>query len=292
MSSGSGLSIVCFASSYACALLLEVVGLKADFRLRRVLAVFCALAGLVAHTWYLGIRAAAAPEAPLASAYDWCLLAAWALAVVYLWLAFYAPESAFGLFVLPLLLALVGLASVADPRPLAAGQSPRFWSAIHGGIMLVGTLTVCVGFLAGLMYVVQSRRLKRKRPPSARFRLPSLEWLEKVNSRSLGLSALLMAAGFLSGLLLSWSQHRTDSSYVLWSDPVVLSLAAMLIWLVIAELFRLAYPSARRGRKVAYLTLATFLFLVFTLLAMTRLDTIHGQPLVPGTTSAERKVAR
>ena len=34
----------------------------------------------------------------------------------------------------------------------------------------------------------------------------------------------------------------------------VLSLSGMLSWLIAAEAFRLAYPAARRGRKVAYLT--------------------------------------
>ena len=44
----------------------------------------------------------------------------------------------------------------------------------------------------------------------------------------------------------------------MWSDPVVISLAVMFAWLVAAELFRAFYPAARRGRKVAYLTTASF----------------------------------
>jgi ABC-type uncharacterized transport system permease subunit len=56
----------------------------------------------------------------------------------------------------------------------------------------------------------------------------------------------------------------------------VLSLAAMLLWLVAAEVFRLVYPAARRGRKVAYLTLASFVFLVIALASLMLLDTVHG----------------
>jgi hypothetical protein len=51
----------------------------------------------------------------------------------------------------------------------------------------------------------------------------------------------------------------------------------MLSWLVAAEAFRLAYPAARRGRKVAYLTLAGFVFLVITLAAFLTADSMHGQ---------------
>jgi len=50
----------------------------------------------------------------------------------------------------------------------------------------------------------------------------------------------------------------------------------MLIWLIAAEAFRLIYPAARQGRKVAYLTLASFVFLVIALASFTLLDNVHG----------------
>jgi hypothetical protein len=87
---------------------------------------------------------------------------------------------------------------------------------------------------------------------------------------------VLILLGFLSGLVMSLARHRGETAYALWSDPVVLSLAVMLTWLVGAEIFRLAYPAARRGRKVAYLTLASFVFLVIALASVTLLDTVHG----------------
>jgi len=51
----------------------------------------------------------------------------------------------------------------------------------------------------------------------------------------------------------------------------------MLLWLVAAEVFRLVYPAARQGRKVAYLTLASFVFLVIALASFTLLDNVHSQ---------------
>ncbi len=68
---------------------------------------------------------------------------------------------------------------------------------------MAGTLAVMVGFVAGLMYLLQSYRLKHKQPPTPGFRLPSLEWLEKVNSRVIILSALLIGIGFLAGIILN-----------------------------------------------------------------------------------------
>jgi hypothetical protein len=36
------------------------------------------------------------------------------------------------------------------------------------------------------------------------------------------------------------------------------------------------YPAARQGRKVAYLTLASFVFVVITVLALTLVKSGHG----------------
>lgn len=273
----SGVSVICFASCYAIALALEIVGLKVRFRWHRVVLLAVTVAGLAAHTIYLGYHAADDVEA-LSSPAGWLLLAAWLLALLYVAASLYVPRTATGLLMLPIVLALVAMSHWASREPLSAERAFRFWGAAHSAVLLLGTVTVCVGFLAGVMYLIQSVSLKRGWSPTGGLRLPSLEWLEKINSRSLAVSALLIGLGFASGVILSGLKHRGDEAYVPWSDPVVVTLAAMLTWLVAAEVFRLIYPEARRGRKVAYLTLAAFVFLVITLASLTFLDSAHGQP--------------
>lgn len=278
----SNITTFCFASSYTIALALEIVGLKFRFGWHRLVMLLFAIAGLVAHTIFLAMRVGA-EASPLASASDWFLLAAWLVAAMYIVVAFWFPKSAVGLFILPLVLALIGASMVASDRPFSVGNASRVWGLVHGGLLLLATITVSVGFLAGLMYLIQSWRLKHKLPPSPRFRLPSLEFLENINSRSLAVSAVLVAGGFLSGLALLRLQHRGEVTYNLWTDPVVISLAAMLGWLVAAEIFRWFYPPARRGRKVAYLTLASFVFLIVSLASVTLMDTLHGGARTEGT---------
>jgi ABC-type uncharacterized transport system permease subunit len=273
----SGVSVICFAASYAIALAIEVLGMQIRFRWRRLALVVVAGAGLVAHTLFLSYRAAEANAAPLASPAEWLLLAAWVLALVYVAAILYLPRAVTGLILLPLMLVLIAASLWASPEPFAAEPVSRFWGDLHGSVLLLGTVTVCIGFAAGLMYLLQSYWLKRHRPPTDQVRLPSLEWLEKANAHSLTVSAFLIGLGFASGLVLTKLRHHGEQGYALWSDPVVLSLAAMLLWLVGAELFRIVYPAARRGRKVAYLTLASFLFLVITLASLTLVDTVHGQ---------------
>lgn len=272
----SGVTIFCFAASYTVALVLEVAGLWVRFGWHRAAMVVMAVAGLVAHTLYLTAEASG-DVAILGSPENWYLVVAWVLAAFYLWVVFTAPNSAMGLFVLPLVLAVIAFAEGASHEPFAAQRASRFWNALHGTLMMLATVTVCVGFIAGLMYLIQSWRLKHKLPASPKFRLPSLESLERINSRSLGISAILVAGGFISGIVLSRIRHGGEADYRLLADPVVLTLLLMLVWLIVAEMFRLVYPAARSGRKVAYLTLASFGFLVITLITFTATD-IHGSP--------------
>jgi len=271
---GSGVNMLCFAASYSIALALEVSGLWTRARIRRAALLVAALAGVVAHTWYLGKRAVEAPAAPLASYQDWYVLAAWALAVIYLGAKFYYAKSSMGLFLLPVVLGLIGASRYAATVPLATFQSPRAWGRIHGVLLMLGTVAVLLGFVAGLMYLIQSYRLKHKLSTHSALRLPSLEWLERANSRALRAAAMLVGGGFFAGVL-SRLAHQGEQNFIPWTDPVVVSLMAMLLWLVVAEVFRLLYPAARRGRKVAYLTLAAFLFLLLVLVTVTFSDTLH-----------------
>jgi ABC-type uncharacterized transport system permease subunit len=270
-----GTLIICSAVGYAIAFALEIVGVRRRFAGRRIVLDIVVLSAVLAHSFYL-VRNVARSNTLNISTADWLLWAAWLMAVVCFAALFYLPRSPTGLVLLPIILGLILSSHWASTEPLASERSFYIWGMVHGLLLLLGTVAVCVGFLAGLMYLAQSYALKHARSSANRLRLPSLEWLERVNSRALALSAILIALGFASGVVMSVVIHRGEAAYALWTDPVVLSLAAMLLWLAAAEGFRLVYPAARRGRKVAYLTLASFVFLVIALASFTLLDTVHS----------------
>jgi hypothetical protein len=272
----SGISILCFAACYLLAFALELVGLKKRFEWHRAALLAITVAGFFAHTLYLGNLAAAARSSPLSSPAEWLLGAAWVLVLIYMGAIVNQPRAASGVILLPLVLGLVGASRFAGRDPFTPEHASHIWGEFHGWMLLLGTVAVCIGFAAGVMYLIQASWLKRHRPPSDELRLPSLERLERVNTSALAVSALLIGLGFVSGLVLSLLKHRGEANYALWTDPTVLSLAAMMLWLVAAEAFRLVYPAARRGRKVAYLTLASFGFLLLVLAALLLRDNVHG----------------
>jgi ABC-type transport system involved in cytochrome c biogenesis permease subunit len=268
----SGINIVCFTASYGVALALEVSRLFFRSNIRGIFRLGFASAGLFAQTVYLGMRASEADASPLSTAYDWYLLAAWALAAVYVYLSVYYRETAIGLFMLPLVLGLIAAAQFADKTPFAPERASRVWGDIHGSFLLLGTVAVLFGFVVGAMYLVQSYRLRHKLLPKEGFRLPSLEWLERHGGWALHASVFLMLVGFGSGVALEWRQHRQ----VTLDDPVVLSSTLMIAWLLAALVLNLVYRPARAGHKVAYLTVATFAFVAITLTVILIHGSQHG----------------
>jgi hypothetical protein len=62
-----------------------------------------------------------------------------------------------------------------------------------------------------------------------------------------------------------------------WHDPVVLSTLLLLFWLLAAVVVGALYRPARQGRKVAYLTMVSFVFLALVLAAGLLLNSRHWE---------------
>jgi ABC-type uncharacterized transport system permease subunit len=274
----AGISITCFAASYAVALLLETTRLFFRSGVRGALMLGFGGAGLLAHTLFLAYRATMVVGTPLSSEFDWYLIAAWCLAATYLYLTLYHPRTAFGLFVLPLVLGLIGVAKFfADPTPFPGTKAAQIWGMVHGVFFLLGTVAVVVGFASGVMCLVQARRLKHKLGQPQGLRLPSLEWLERTNTRAIIVSVVMLGAGFVSGIVLNLVHYRLHIDELPWDDSIVWSWGVLLAWLLAAAGFSFFYKPARKGRKVAYLTVASFVFLVLSIGMQFLVPTEHAR---------------
>jgi len=231
----AGISVVCFAASYLVALACEASRLLFRSGIRGAAMVAFAAAGLLAHTLFLGWRAAHEPAVPLSSPFDWYLLAAWLLAGGYLWATLANPRTPVGLFLLPVVLGLIAAAEVSSRTPFPQSPATQAWGAVHGVFNLAASVAVAVGATAGVMWLIQAGRLTRKRAAAPGLRLPSLEKLAGTISWTLPLAASTAAAGFASGLVLNAvNRQRGLLETVPWSDPVILRLGGLVAWLVAA----------------------------------------------------------
>jgi len=252
--------MTCFAASYLVALLVELTRPLFRLRFRTLFALGMASAGLFAQAVYLyqQIQRDAGTGALLFSWYHWLLLASWLVAAAYVTFAVSRPSTTVGVFFLPLVLALtLGAIPLRGRAPFPADAGYVYWASVHGFLLLAGTVVVTLGFASGLMFWVSSHRLKRHIPPQQGLRLPSLETLQRINRTSVLVSTGLLAAGLLTGVLLNVAKGAFP-----WSDPVILTSAGLIAWLAAAAVLELFVPAARQGRKVVYLTVATFVFLV------------------------------
>lgn len=257
--------LLCVVSSYALALGVEALRLLVPRRpVLRSLGLAFGGAGLLAQVLYLWIH-----PPLLTSPRGSFLCLSLILAIFYCYGSIHHRRLAWGLFVLPLVLGLVALAELYPGqgseqeswRAAGALQGRRFWGALHGILLLLAAVGVCVGFVVSLMYLLQAARLRSKVLPDEGLKLLSLERLEEMNRHALDWAFPLLTAGVIVGAVLLG--QRADQ-LTGWADPRIVG--ASLLWLVFALVLYLRYGHRRlRGRRVAVLTILAFVLLVFTL---------------------------
>ena len=259
---------ICFATSYAVAFLLELLQLVRPRPILRLLALVFGSAGLLAHTVYVYF---VVKPLQLETAFGSLVFLAWVLAVFYLYGSLHHRRAAWGLFVLPLVLGLIALAEIfhhpaspGTPGPsweVFALQGKDFWPVLHGILLFLAAIGICVGFVASVMYLVQVYRLRKKMMPGKGMRLLSLERLEAMNRRAILVAFPLLTAGLLVGLGLLLQSGESASGYVR-----ILSVVGL--WLVFAILLYLRYRVHARGRQMALLTIVAFALLMFSLVSV------------------------
>lgn len=259
----SHVSETCFTACYVLVMVLEISRLFFRVAIRHALILTLTGAGIFAHLIWFCVSVRPENATPLVSWYGWCMMIALALAFVYLLWRIRFPDKSFGLFLLPVVLGLIGFALIflRDQEPFITEASIDFWAYLHGLTLLLGTIGAALGFTAGIMYLVQEFRLKHKIPSRQGLRLPSLEQLQRYNYWLLTISTALLAVGLLAGIIRQACLTAAEGSQATWEPTVIISSAILLLWLFITGIFEYVYQPARQGKKVAYLTITSFLIL-------------------------------
>lgn len=257
---GDQVTVICFAASYAIAWLLELARLAQPRLIFRVLSVGFGAAGLIAHLIYLAMQSPS-----LATSNGSFLFLAFVLGVFWLYGSLHHRRVAWGVFVLPLVLGLIGLAIITPNQPeenslIAAARGAKFWGLTHGLLLLFASVGVSVGFLASVMYFVQLWRLRSKTLPNQGIKLLSLERLELMNRRAILWAFPMLTLGLIVGVAMR-VQHGGDPEG--WTSPKIVS--ALGLWLVFAILLYLRYGAHVRGQRVAAMTIIAFVVLLVAL---------------------------
>lgn len=216
-------------------------------------------------------RAVAAGHFPVVGAYESLNAVAWSVVAVYLVLELFTRVKVVGLYVTPVVIALLVAALVAYEAPRELMPELRSDIVVlHVIVMLtaVGALYVAGG--AALIYLFEESQLKRRRPGGVLGRLPSLATLDRLiyHATLVGLPFLTM--GMAAGVI----RAETFAVEQWWLDPMVLLAAAA--WLVYALLLWGRMRADWGGRRVAYLAVTGLvLMLVIRFAAVPFLSGFH-----------------
>lgn len=267
------IGIVCFASCYAIAMVLELVRTygKPEGRNLVPLELFVLGAGLLVHTAYLSSHALAANS--LSSQRDCVLVLDWILACASLAIISTYRSRSFGIVLLPVTLAVLG---VVRAFPENAGFSARplsaVWGVIHGVSMMLAAAGIFCGFLSGVCYLRKSWLLKHPTVKS-RWALPSLEWLHYANRHSMKFSAVTLGLGVLSGLVLMRLSGKTQL------DWMTLATLALFAWFALTLFAGFFWKWANAGHQIAYRTILTFVALLVIAFLSLQSEHPHGKPV-------------
>jgi len=233
------------------------------------LSVLCALAGWAAHTVALIVRSLQLGAPPLGSLTDAISVAVWVIVLLEVLIEQRTGVRVLGAFVLPIAVVLGLKATSSRPGALVPVLASA-WIWIHIALAMVGIAAFVFNFAGAIMYLLQERQLKAKRPGAFYYRLPSLQTLDRLTFRTLALGFPFLTTGLVLGAL--WARAAWGSTFTF--DPVaVLSFVA---WLIYAGTLAGRAAAGWHGRRAAYFSIVGFAALVLTLSAGLFLPGRHG----------------
>jgi ABC-type transport system involved in cytochrome c biogenesis permease subunit len=126
-----------------------------------------------------------------------------------------------------------------------------------------GLALLAVAAVAGAVYLLENRRLKRKRPAAVTgSSLPSLEALDRVAAVALAVGFPLLTLGVASGML--WLEAATGR---LWTGSAHEAWNA-LAWALYALLVTARFAAGQGARNAAASAVAGFVFLLFAVVGV------------------------
>lgn len=236
--------------------LLTLILLRRARLFRAALGAF--MLGAVFHLVSLVEQAAETGHLPGTSFRDSVSLVAFAITCAYLLLQWRYKFQALSVFTFPLVFMLT--------LPISLGRAPRIenpllksgWLFVHIGGLMAGYALLAVTFVAGLMYILQERELKSKKPRTMFQRLPPLEQLDDLAHKTLALGFPFLTVGLISGAI--WATTEWGARWPL--DPKMA--LSFVTWLIYLALIFTRWTAGWRGRKAAYFAIAGFLATLVT----------------------------
>jgi cytochrome c-type biogenesis protein CcsB len=258
--------------AYACATGLALAYLVQREELVHRLAGLATMAGWAVHSVALIVLVTETGRPPFGTLSEAVSVAVWVVVLLEMLVERQYRIPALGAFVMPIVVVLSLKSSAARPATLQQlGDAFRgAWVWVHIALAMIGIAAFVLNFAGALMYLLQERQLKAKRPGAFYYRLPDLQTLDRLTYRTLALGFPFLTTGLILGAV--WARSAWGS--VLTFDP--LASLSSLAWAIYAATLAGRAVAGLHGRRAAYLAVFGFTMLVLTLGAGLFLPGRHG----------------
>ncbi|MSU37375.1 MAG: cytochrome c assembly protein [Pedosphaera sp.] len=229
--------------------------------------------GAAFHTTAMFRRGFSLERCPINNLFEATMFIAWTIVASYLAIGWVQRLRFLGAFASPVLFgmgvfALMPALDHREPRPYFG----HGWESLHAALLLLAYGAFGLSALAGVMYLTQTHDLKFHKARAIEAFMPSIQRLEWVTRRLLGIGFSLLTAGLLVGALYL---KAVRGSY-LTTDPFVVYCG--FTWLVYLALVSAAGRFTQHGRRLAWAAVGGFTFIMLTFWGVWMFSGLHNRP--------------
>ena len=219
------------------------------------------LLGVLAHTFVIGMQTMEVRHVPFANPSRAVSTFVWLLTLSYLYLEVTTDERAMGVFILPIIVGLqlipVFSPGIENRDPVL--DSPWFW--VHVSSLLFAYASFGLAGVLGLTYMLQFKEIKKKHLGYFYTRLPSLQILDRMNSRATVTGWAFLTIGVVVGVI--WTlqarplaPENSNLQAMSLNDPKIFF--AALTWAVYSFAVLARRTMGWSGRRGAWLSTVGF----------------------------------
>lgn len=228
------------------------------------LSLGAAIAGLILHLFYFAMRWTEGGRIPVTTFFEAINALGFGIVIVFLIMEIRYRIPALGSFMLPLVIALMAPAALMSGRIEELKPILRSgWLGVHTSLAVLGDAAFAFACIVSIMYLIQERQLKHKRLGAIFHRLPPLDIMDTISYKAQSIGWPLFTLGMVTGSI--WA-NSAWGTYWSWDVKETWSLFVWLIYLVLLHLRTMGW----RGRKMAYLSIAGFLFVMISFFVVSR----------------------
>ncbi len=229
-------------------------------------SLWATVAAYLLHVSYFAVRWVESGRIPVTNFFEAANFLGMGIVLVFLVMEFRFKIAALGSFMLPLVLILMIPTSVIsgkieEIKPVLKSG----WLGVHTSFAVLGDAAFAFSFIVSIMYLIQERQLKHKNLGAIFHRLPSLDIMDTLGYKALTLGWPLFTLGMITGSI--WA-NSAWGTYWSWDPKETWSLITWVIYLVLLHLRTIGW----RGRKMAFLSIMGFVFVLVSFFVVSRVN--------------------